>query len=568
MKKRVLALLLAGAMACSVFAGCGNSEKEDADKEENKEESEKEEDSQGEESEKKELTTVKVLAKNDFGSEIKTADWEKYPVSEVIIAELEEIGIKLEIECIDNGSFENVVNTRLAAGTDVPDLIAYAWVSGNDDAKCIEWGKNGLIYPINELLDQYDDDGSIKAFYDEYAPGVWERCATTDGDVYWFSYLANAAHVIDKETGTPYETASMLGLSIRQDWVEAVGEEMQDVYTPEELFNVLKKMQDEDANGNGLKDEVLSIKIDNFENGIATGFGLSFSLLGGYYENDNKVFSNFYHENFPAYIEFMNSLYENGLYDSVRLSSTNEQMISENRVSGVWGYSADKFEESLPEVDESKIYYWPIIIDTDGDLSNGFPVRTDSTEAVGYCNYFVPTACEHPEAVTRLMDYVYTENYAVLDWLGLEGTGYEIDENGNYVRINANENFFVTSAGLYALPALNVLPLTASRYNESDPEYLQKKYEWQYEFSTEKYPLTETVEFSTRGLAMPTDEESAFISEKQEILSTYCQELLVDLILGNKSIDDLAEYQKEMDDLGMQEYLKIMQDRLDRALGK
>ena len=67
-----------------------------------------------------ELTTIKILCKNDFDSEIKSEDWEKYDVSKVFIAKLEELGIRLELECIDNASFPNVVKTRMAAGVDLP----------------------------------------------------------------------------------------------------------------------------------------------------------------------------------------------------------------------------------------------------------------------------------------------------------------------------------------------------------------------------------------------------------------------------------------------------------------
>ena len=42
---------------------------------------------------------------------IKTENWEQYPISQELISDLEEIGIRLELECIDNESFENVVKT-------------------------------------------------------------------------------------------------------------------------------------------------------------------------------------------------------------------------------------------------------------------------------------------------------------------------------------------------------------------------------------------------------------------------------------------------------------------------
>ena len=68
--------------------------------------------------------------------------------------------------------------------------------------------------------------------------------------------------------------------------------------------------------------------------------------------------------------------------------------------------------------------------------------------------------------------------------------------------------------------------------------------------------------------ATATDEEAAVISETQNQLETYASELLADLILGNKSLDNLEEYQQELNDLGLQEYLQVRQARRDRILGK
>ena len=72
------------------------------------------------------------------------------------------------------------------------------------------------------------------------------------------------------------------------------------------------------------------------------------------------------------------------------------------------------------------------------------------------------------------------------------------------------------------------------------------------------------VMFTTPSLTQPTDEENAFLLEHEALLTTYARELLTDLILGNKSIEDLPKYLEEMEELGYKEYLDIMQARLDR----
>ncbi|WP_300847056.1 extracellular solute-binding protein [uncultured Acetatifactor sp.] len=592
MKKRVLSLLLAGALTCSLFTGCGSppagdagdsgdskaagesgQESADGEEEAGKEEASAQEPDSGDQ----ELTTVKILCKNDFNAEVKVADWEKYPVSQILIQDLEEIGIRLELECIDNESIGNVINTRMASGVDLPDLIAYCWIGG-DENDVLDWARNGLVYSVNELLEQYDTDGSIRAFYDEKAPGGWERNAQADGSVWWFSYLANAHDAVDKETAQVYEDVYPFTLSIREDWVKALGEEVKDVYTPDELFELVKRMQEQDVNGNGKPDEVFHVDITSFNNGVAQGFGLSNKSMGSYFEGENKVFSNFYHENFPAYVEFMKKLYDNGLYDTSSLSASVEQVISENRAAVVYNYAMWDFEFSLPELEDGVDYYRPILVDMDGDLTNGFCTLTDSNDVMTYNQYFVPKSCEHPEAVVKLMDYVYTDKYAKLVQLGIEGKHYEVDENGNYVILSVDaaqqddsyKTLFETGLGLFALPRFILYPEVKERSQSTESAekpYMVNKQLWRYKFCTELYPMADKREFGGQFLAIPTDEESAVVSEKSEALFTYASELVTDLILGNKSLDDLPEYQQELESLGIKEYMDAIQARRDRIVG-
>ena len=572
MKKRVLSLLLAGMLTAGMLAGCEGGVKTSENPAAAEQQSAAEESGAAEEDGgEQELTTVHILCKNDYDDVIKTENWEQYPISQELISDLEEIGIRLELECIDNESFENVVKTRMASGQDIPDLISYCWATESDVQT---WAASGMLYSVDELVEQYDEDGSIRAFYDEMAPGVWESTMLEDGNVYWFTYLMGNSASIDAESGVEYLNASPFTFSIRQDWVEAVGEEVKEVYTPEELFTLLKKMYDEDANGNGVSDEIAELSIDGF-NYFAPAFGLTLDLLGGYFAEENEVFSNFFHENFPAYIEFMQRLYQAGVCDTITLNTSQAQLISENRYSMVIGYSVWDYESSLQDVDENSTYYTPIYVDPDGDLSNGFPIIVDSPDPRGYNQYFVPKACENPEAVMKLMDYVYSERYAMLDQYGIEGESYEYDENGNIVMLSKEEEgderipgtLADASIGLYALPRMVVYPAVVERVNAGDPPYMQAKQEWRYNFFTELYPSADPV-YDWGLWATATDEEAAVISETQNQLETYASELLADLILGNKSLDNLEEYQQELNDLGLQEYLQVRQARRDRILGK
>lgn len=287
------------------------------------------------------------------------------------------------------------------------------------------------------------------------------------------------------------------------------------------------------------------------------------------------MFSNFHHENFAAYIEYMNSLYNAGLISADSLSTTRNEMISQNRAAVATGYAYQDgiaLEDNLLDADTTKSYYVPAMMDVDGSLENGFTVELDSISGTSYCQYFVPKASEKAEAVVRLMDYIYTDEYAILNEMGLEGKSYEYDKDGNIVELTGAGfvggddavSFRNTRAGLYALPSLLTTARVMPRYTPDSAQYVIDKALWVYNFRMEQFPHADQIVYTKQVLAMPTEEESAFLAEYLNLLQTYAQELLVDLIVGNKSLDNLDDYLKEFDELGLAEYIKIQQTRLDR----
>ena len=74
-------------------------------------------------------------------------------------------------------------------------------------------------------------------------------------------------------------------------------------------------------------------------------------------------------------------------------------------------------------------------------------------------------------------------------------------------------------------------------------------------------------DFSTsQAIAMPTEEESAVIDQYYTTLETYSKELLTNIILGNKPIEELDAAIEEMKEMGLEEVLAAYQSRHDRFM--
>lgn len=542
-----------------------------------------------------ELVTLKILCNNDYSSEIKTEDWKKYAASQELIEELAKRGIAIELECIDRNSFDNVVKTRMAAGVDLPDIISCAFV-GPGKATIAEWGADGLVVPINEILDKYDEDGSVMAFWNEKSPGTVATNIASDGNLYWFVYLAGGVTYYQDIQATS-QGFNWRTLSIRADWVEKVGETVKLCYSPDELFDLLVKFQEQDVNGNGLKDEVICVGIDDFDEAISDAFWLSKQTIA-YVDQDGKVTSNFYNPNLPKYLEFMKKLYDNGLYDTSAMTTNNmtHELITNNKAAITYNYAlwADYERQILAE----GARYVPIIVDMDGDMTNGFKGHGDIGTTT-YGQYFVTSACKNLEAVGKLLDYIYTDEYVKLNsWgpkcnYGPDETGKIVykteelaaeneqliaelgEEAGKEAFIIKHGNLFGASVGLYALPGMAISDAPDGYlFQENNPEfdiskedetYTPKRHAWE-NMSAEYYAHPENCWYEgPMFLSLYSTEEYERLIEIDEDLSTYAAELVTDIILGRRDISTLEDGVKQLEKLGLKDYIEITQARYDRA---
>lgn len=559
--KKSIALLLAVLMVAALFVGCGKPE-------EPAPVAPAQSSAPADQPAEKQIVKIMCVSSNNDGSE--TMEHQLYESEDPRMVQfrkdMEALGIELQCEFVDAVSLQNTISTRMALGQDLPDLISYQ--QGDEAAPTIkQWGLDGLVWNVGELCDLYDEDGSIKAFYDKY--GLWNADAADDGNRYWFSYCwANGTRYnrdID-EYGTGFNTYNFL---IRKDWVEAVGEEFKDVYTLDEYFELCKKIRDNDANGNGVADEILTINVDRF-NVFATAMGLHKDFYG-YYYGENKVENTFFMDGFEDYIMYMKKYYDEGLLDMTFFDQMNwgNEALAQNKVIGYWCYSSEGQESYV--IDDPNANYQPVIIDVDGDITNGFYQQTDNPGPKTYYQFFVPKAAENPEGVVKLMDYCHTYEFNLLNSFGTPDSGtYElIGPNNDVVAVSprtwgdGDSAYFLWNC----LPCPQVLVEEATNELKDPSEYaslfamdreafcLKLRNEWLV-----KYGIADC----DKNYGANTPEYADFEANKEATLKAYEKELLYGLIDGSKSLDDMDTYRQELIDLGALEQVELLQARLDK----
>ena len=515
---------------------------------------------------KPEMRKLSVICRAKFNSDWpldKRGDNLCYQAFEKKLADM---GIEIEYELVDDASIATAVKTRMAAQVDVPDIIADAWI-GITESEILGWAENGLLVNVKEIVDQYDEDGSIFKFYEDHTPGVLAANTAPDGGVYWFSYLNAATYV--EEDGSPMDfMGNSYTTLIRADWLEKAGIEYKKQMTRDELLDALIAIQKADANENSAADEIAAIGINGFANGIARSFGLSTMLLCDVDTETGKVYNSLYKPEFADYIAYMNKLYEAGIYDTTALGEgMTTQLIADNKAALAFHYASWAAFEPTISADPNAVYAPVMLVNDDGKAYSTVDPLFGT-----YCHYMVTSSCKDLEAVVDLFDYIYTDEYALLDKQGLEGISFEYDENGiphtlydpKVHPVTWEGTCLFNTVGMIAFPTINTGYQVFKREIRDDYHKLKDEYIIWFQDEGGANSTRETYGDLSLKLALPTTEEMEKIGEIENVLTTYMKELLTDLVLGNRSINDLPAYLEELESLGLTDYLEIMQARRDR----
>lgn len=217
----------------------------------------------------------------------------------------EETGVHVEWNNIVDDYAEQR-NLAIAAG-DLPDAM---FNSAASDKELLSWAEDGVIVPVNDLVEQYMPN--LSAIYEKY-PQYKELATAPDGNMYsfpWIEELGEGKESIHTVNGMAW---------INVEWLDNLGLEMPQ--TTDELMTVLEAFKNDDPNGNGEADEIPLSFIDGGGN---EDFKILMAAFGGDGDNDNHLVVNNDHslnftaddENYRKGIEYFSELYKKGLIDS------------------------------------------------------------------------------------------------------------------------------------------------------------------------------------------------------------------------------------------------------------
>lgn len=455
----------------------------------------------------------------------------------------------------------------LASG-DYPDLyLLIPWVDRFSQTDLLKFGQQGVIVPLNDLIEQYAPN--IKKVLDssEYYKAM---NTAPDGNIYGLTGLNECFHC-------SYPNKMWMNTK----WLEQLG--LSEPTTTEEFKEVLKAFKTKDPNGNGKADEVpLSGSIENF------GVHIIPYLMNGFIYDDDRTYLIAKDgrvdtvANKPEWKEglaYIKSLYDEGLIDPGAFTQNVGafKKIGDNADAQLLGAGAAMHPSLFVNTAEGAPY---------GKDYNPIPPLKGPHANYATYNYpidpgasFVLTnkASEETQiAAIKMLDYLYTQEGAMSAYLGEEGTSWRKPEEGDIALNDQVEPLYKAIPLPTGEEPRNDSWGALSQYNHHrayrDAEVQGKDIYAADGYERRLYEATLLMEGKEPKEVFPhwalwVDPANADeTSMMQTNLKDYIDQNALQFITGAKSLEkDWDDYVKGLEGLNIQRYLEIMQAAYDSS---
>ena len=485
-----------------------------------------------------EPTTLSYFVADDSNAAIMTTDWN----DNEFYQEMERrTGVHLEFEMVSSADYQTNFNLMIASGN-LADMIyvgASYYAEGVDAAI-----DDGYFLDLTDLVDEYMPNYEKVRTSDVQ----YELLSTTD------SGRLGAVYELRQSKQGPW-----LGLWIRQDWLDDLN--LDTPVTFDDYHEVLTAFKNEKGATAPL---ILNFSGSDGEFGTMSG-GLN--VLNSWQLNETgKVNFGPYMDAWKEYVTIMHQWYTEGLIDPDFMATDERTADMAKVVTGASGLFAALY--TMPSVYEAasedpNMNLAPVNppVMNEGDEGH---IRLRDSYTSG--NTAISADSENWEVALRWLDYLYTEEGALLANYGVEGDTFEFDENGKPVftdKILNNENGWTMTQTVasYLCPSAGIANWSDwTRELAGVPEKDQACYDVWSEFSDDwRLPssVTLTQEESTERAALYAD------------ISTIVKEQTAQFISGALDIESNWDaYISALEASGMERAIEITQAAYDRYLAR
>jgi putative aldouronate transport system substrate-binding protein len=459
--------------------------------------------------------------------------------------------IKADVKQIDSTSWEERKQIMFASDS-LPEVFLHCTFSAEE---IVRYGQvEGQLIPMNDLIEQYAPN--IKQLF-EKSPEIRTGLITADGNIYHLP-------AIDDTVQYAHRTW------IHYSWVDELG--LKDPETLDELYDVLKAFKEKDSGiipFSGSWYEEISERIMILS-------ALGFATEGGIDDlsvKDGKVVFPALEDTFKEYLGYLNKLYSEELMDRDIFTQTQVQANAKS-AQGIVGLATNAAPFIMdPERWEEYEALRPLT-----SKWNNKPMwpTYHSIKKIG--SYVISNNCKYPEVAMRFADMFFTDQSRSLFWEGPnrdyekeyiidpERNGWWATEDG---QMSANYTEDINTAWDYNnmfMNPINNIKLGLAWSND----VVGKRYNFEVKFP----PKAEAwrVSMNERVISHYVNPFPRLYLTEQDIekstqLATpiidYIEMMEAKFITGNEPLENFDVYQKELKNLGIEEYIEIFQRNYD-----
>ncbi len=528
-KKKLLGI--AGVALCSmlVLGACGNSSDEGT--------GEKKEVAINHDSQFPIIKEGEELTLNIMAPGVGLAEWEDMPTLQDY---QEKTGIKLTYTTPPSADFSTKLNLAFASG-DLPDIVYGAGSQALTASMEIDYGSQGILLPLEEYITP-EIMPNLYALTQEDPSILKSRNATS---IWWQGPMWYNGTWLDN-----------LGVSELPK-------------TTDELQELLTRFKNEDPNGNGQADEIplTDVDMNSTRVWLMAAFGLR---TRGIQVDDDVVSYTPTSENYKAFLEYMNTLYDEGLLDKEVYGQSDEQKKAKGENNQL-GLFADYFSFFTTGRSEEEAMNDPMFQPVTSEWAP--EAKIPGSPRISRGTFALTNVNPSPEASMRWVDYFYSEEGSKYIEQGPEGFLWEYQENadGEKVRVYADgidtnntedERGKITPA--YGLTTPNLVIDTTGEYHirkTANEEPDTRFNDWVAKETAEKMEDIAEVPFPLLYL---TIEENDKVAATATDLTTYVEQMEAKFITGVEPLDNWDDYVKTIEAMGIDEYVEVYQAAYDR----
>lgn len=556
-RKKWYASVLAVAMAASLLSGCGNAGKEpeaggseaSVKEETSKSEETSEEASEPEETPEEVPDEEPEVFKLTVQTSPEEGDWNDY----WMIRHLEEMfNVDIQVEMISADIWNDKVPLMFAT-EELPDFF----VNSLAEADITAYGKEGYLIDLTPYISEEKTPNIWKAM--EEAPVLRAAVTELGGEIYGL----NGADMGDAGRAKSR-------FYINYQWAEQIlGKQPE---TLEEFYEYLKGVKERDMNGNGdATDEIPlggcygdSETIHIFPP-ILSAFGYTSREIEVI---DGKVLYVPAEENYQHFLEFMHTLYAEGLLDNEYFSQSSDQADAKdtNYLYGACG----SYASWVRQPDETIWRQYDIMEPLTSEYNDVKMTPAQDINIIG--NFIITKKCKNPEKLMQIADWCFS----VDGWMaiangfekgtveGQEEYGYTcnwVDEKTVEVKVDYDEEKWDDLSDwrlAEVMPNWGLFPLYGN---------LNKVEGWAPQAYLEEGLRNHSVPYFHVGWPSSvklSPEEADEIALIYTDIVSYTDEMVTKMINGEIATDEFGTFQNGLKERKLERMMEIYQTAYDR----